>query len=247
MIKRQLNETIRQVFILLLLTGLTVNSYGQLKSYILSQYNGDTLNRVDAKGLKQGPWVERQEAIRNNLGSEAQGYYEDDVKVGKWVTFSLIGDKMAEENYRWGHLNGICKYYTRAGILQREESWRAIDPKKKFDTVNVYDLEDPTRVIRRVVVKVESHSVKHGIWKYYDTNYGMVAQVEKYWMDKLQQEGDEPGVTDDLKPIDIVSKKTAAKDSTVDKSKIPKPDAVLLYEKKNKGKKIKSRDGNTGL
>ncbi len=243
----QLNKITKPVLILLLLAITSVNSYGQLKSYILSQYNGDTLNRVDAKGLKQGPWVEKQEAIRNNLGSEAQGYYEDDVKVGKWVTFSLIGDKMAEENYRWGLLNGICKYYTRAGILQREESWRAIDPKKKFDTVNVYDLDDPTRVIRRVVVKVESHSVKHGLWKYYDTNYGMVAQVDKYWMDKLQQEGDEPGVSDDLKPIDIVSKKTAVKDTAADKSKIAKPAAVLLYEKKNKGKKIKSRDGNTGL
>ncbi|MBK8310654.1 MAG: hypothetical protein IPL04_06880 [Chitinophagaceae bacterium] len=42
--------------------------------------------------------------------------------------YSLEGVKIAEENYRWGKLHGKQQYFTYNGGLEREESWRAIDP-----------------------------------------------------------------------------------------------------------------------
>ena len=50
----------------------------------------------------------------------------------------------------------------------REENWRAVDPKKTMDTVDVFDLKDPTKVIDRVAVSLTGLTYKHGTWTYYD-------------------------------------------------------------------------------
>src|SRR5687768_7381259 len=123
-------------FILVFLLLISFSGYGQWKDYIIS-VRGDTLNRVDMKGKKQGPWVLHVEALRGEPGFDEQGYFLEDKKDGLWVRFSLQGDKIAEENFRWGALDGIAKYYTRTGGLMREERWRAVDPNKTMDTVDV--------------------------------------------------------------------------------------------------------------
>ena len=224
---------------------ISVNSFGQWKDYIIG-VRGDTLNRVDMSGKKQGPWVIHVEALRGEPGYDEQGYFTDDKKDGKWVRFSLMGDKLAEEFYRWGNLNGKSRYYTRTGGLLREESWRAIEPGRKFDTVDVVDVNDPSKVVDRVVVKVEGQTMKHGTWTYYDPEWGTILKTEEYWADKLST-GKQPGAGDDeLKPIDFTGTKAAS--YTIGKHSVTKPQAVLDFEKKNsKKKKIKVRDGSTGL
>ncbi|HMR92964.1 MAG TPA: hypothetical protein PKC69_11635 [Chitinophagaceae bacterium] len=217
----------------------------QWKSYIIG-VRGDTLNRVDMDGKKQGPWVVHIETLRGEPGYDEQGYYEDDKKQGKWVRFSLMGDKIAEENYRWGSLDGKSKYYTRTGGLEREETWRAIEPGKTFDTVDVVDVNDPTKVIDQVIVKVEGHTVKHGVWTYFDPEWGTILKTEEWWMDKLKTGDAIPGTEDELKPIDLKGgNKTANADK--EKKEVVKPQAVLDFEKKNSRKKnVKVRDGRTG-
>ena len=84
--------------IALVMLFISVNSFGQWKSYIISP-RGDTLNRVDMDGKKQGPWVIHVDQLRGEPGYDEQGYFEDDVKDGRWVKFALSGDKIAEENY----------------------------------------------------------------------------------------------------------------------------------------------------
>lgn len=225
------------IFLLISLQGL-----GQLKSFIIS-VRGDTLNRVDMNGKKQGPWVIHADEVRGEPGYDEQGYFVDDQKIDKWVRFSLMGDKIAEENYRWGSLDGKSRYYTRTGGLVREESWRAIEPGKSFDTVDVVDINDPGKVLDRIVVKVEGSTVKHGTWTYYDPEWGTVLKTENWWMDKIKNgdaiptEGD-----DDIKPIDVTNTKPKA-----DQKETTKPQAILDYEKKNSGKKkMTVRDGRTG-
>ena len=44
------------------------------KSYTLNPY-GDTLNRLDQKGLKQGPWVIHVDALRGEKGYDEQGFF----------------------------------------------------------------------------------------------------------------------------------------------------------------------------
>ncbi len=218
---------------------ISISGQAQWQDYILS-IRGDTLNRVDMKGLRQGPWVVHVEEPRGEHGFDEQGYYIDGKKEGPWVRFSLEGDKIAEENYRWGSLNGRCRYYTRNGGLEHEESWRAIDPQKTMDTVDVFDLHDPTKVVDRVVVKLEGQTVKHGEWIYYDPREGTVEKTERYFLDKLQTgaEGD-----DDLKIMGVSTNKS----DTAGKAAIKKPQVILDYEKKNAGKKkVRTRDGATG-
>lgn len=229
--------------ILFALLFISVNSSAQWKDYIIS-VRGDTLNRIDMKGKKQGPWVMHIDALRGEPGYDEQGYFIDDTKDGLWVRFSPAGDKIAEENYRWGSRDGKCRYYTRLGGLMREESWRAVDPSKTMDTVDVLDLNDPTKVIDRVVVKLTGQTYKHGLWTYYDPEEGTIQRTERYFLDKLQTGNAE--AEDELKPIDISGASKPKTDSLGNKI-ITKPQAILDYEKKNSGKKkVKTRDGRTG-
>ncbi|MET0394109.1 MAG: hypothetical protein ABW019_13245 [Chitinophagaceae bacterium] len=234
-------------FILFACLFISTHSVAQWKSYIIG-VRGDTLNRVDLKDKKQGPWVVHVDPLRGEPGYDEQGYFIDDVKNGQWVRFSLMGDKIAEENYRWGSLDGRSRYYTRYGALLREESWRAVDPTKSMDTVDVLDVNDPTKVVDRVEVKLTGQTYKHGEWTYYDTESGAIEKTERYFLDKLQI-GD-GGAADDeqLKPIGIVRPPYRPATDSLGNKAVPKPQVALDYEKKNSGKKkIRTRNGQTGF
>lgn len=232
----------RFIFCFLLLVSL--QGLGQWKDYTIS-VKGDTLNRVDLKGQKQGPWFVSVPDLRGERGYEEEGFFENDQKEGTWKRYSLQGIKIAEENYRWGKLNGRCKYYTYNGGLQREEAWRAIDPSRAYDTVAIYDINDPTKVVGEAIVKNEGVSVKHGTWNYYDPVEGVIVQTEKYQLNKLVTD-DGQVIDDELRPIGISN--TRAASDTAGKKAMTKPQAILDYEKKNSGKKkIKVKDGQTGI
>ena len=234
---------------LFLLGGL--QAQGQWKSFEISP-RGDTLNRIDLQGKRQGPWFITVPELRGERGYEEQGYFEKDKKEGEWSRFSREGILIAEEQYRWGLLNGRQKYYSYFGGLVRVENWRAIDPANAFDTVRVYDLNDPNKIVGQVVVKNEGVSMKHGTWIYYDPRTGKVEEKLEYVMNRLKEEagdgGDgESGVTS-LKPIDPRSKPSYVPTTdSVGNKKVSKPAVIQDYEKKNSGKKsIRVRDGSTG-
>lgn len=223
---------------------LSLGAKAQLKSFIIG-VKGDTLNRIDAKGLKQGPWSIHVDELRGNPGYEEEGYFVNGQKEGRWVRYSLQGDKQAIENYRWGQKDGRCQYFNNAEDLIRDESWLAADPKKPYDTVPVMDLQDPTKVLRYVVVKIEEPSVKHGTWRYYDPATGRIEKTEQWQLNKLKTPNDEAKTDDDMAPIDPATGKPVAKKD--EKKTIAKPREVMEYEKKNAGKKkVRTRDGSTG-
>lgn len=231
-------------YILLIFLVISVSGFGQWKSYSIGP-KGDTLNCVDMNGKKQGRWVNRYEELRGEPGFEEQGVYINNKKEGQWQQFSLMGDLVAIENYRWGNKNGRNFYFTKVGQPLREESWKAVNPDNPYDTVDVYDLKDPSKVVDRVVVKLEGFTLKHGTWKYYDPEYGTIIKTEQYQLDKLKT-GNPVAADDDLTPIDITNNSKVKTDTSAKKS-LPKPQAILDYEKKNAGKKkIKVRDGSTG-
>lgn len=232
----------RYLFILVLL--VSVNSQAQLKSFIIG-VKGDTLNRVDAKGLKQGRWVVHVDDLRGERGYEEEGVFEDDKKEGLWRRYSLEGDFIALENYRFGMKDGKCIYFTNAGDPLREESWRAIDPKNPYDTVDIMDVNDPNKLVRKEVIKVDPISYKNGTWTYYNTFNGTIEKTE-VWVMNREKINDVASQTDDLAPIDVTTGKTTAVKNN-DKKQVAKPREVLEYEKKNAGKKkIKVRTGSTG-
>lgn len=204
-----------------------ISGQAQWKDYILNA-NGDTLNRLDKQDRKQGPWVHRYETMRGEPGYEEEGFYKDNRKEGEWRLFSLSGDLVGVENYKWGLKDGLCKYYSMHGDLRLEQAWKALNPDKIYDTI---DVEDPDKFnsFRQVVIKNEGAAIKHGVWKYYDPETGSLMRSETYVLGKLETEP------------------TAAKPETGEKKTIAKPKEVLEFEKKNQGKKkVKVKDGSTG-
>ncbi len=228
-------------FILVALMFVSINGFGQCKTYIIG-VKGDTLNCVDLKGQKQGRWVVAVAGLRGEPGYEEEGVYLNDRKEGVWRKYSSVGDLLAMENYRWGskHLQNF--YFNNMGNLMREENWKAINPENPYDTIPIYDIDDPQKITRFEVIKLEGQTLKHGTWKIYDPYTGRIERTEKWWLDKPANS--EGTGFDDLAPIDMTQ---GARSDTASKKIVSKPKEILDYEKKNSGKKkIKVRDGRTG-
>ena len=226
----------RLIIVILILTPFA--GIGQWKSYTIG-VKGDTLNRIDLSGKKQGPWVSHFDELRGEPGFEEEGYYKNDRKDGVWRKYSLQGDVIAVENYRWGNKDGKNVYFNNVGQLLREESWKAVNPDNPYDTVAVYDLNDPTKIVDHRVIKLEGYTLKHGTWNFYGPSTGRLDKAEKWYLDKPAAEN----ADGELAPIDIADNSTVKSDSA---RKYPKPQAILDYEKKKSKKKIKVRDGSTG-
>jgi hypothetical protein len=142
--------------------------------------------------------------------------------------------------------HGKCMYFTNAGEPLREENWRAIDPSNPYDTVDIKDVNDPSKIVRREVIKLEPNSYKNGTWTYYDPMSGTVAKTETWQMDKLKTPEElKPAEGDDMTPVDASDGKTTT--AKKEDKKPTKPKEVMDFEKKNSGKKkVKYRDGATG-
>jgi antitoxin component YwqK of YwqJK toxin-antitoxin module len=219
----------RWILIFFLLISFT--GYSQLKDYTIS-VKGDTLNAVDMKGLKQGKWVHRYDEVRGEPGFEEEGEYKDGRKEGVWRKYTLMGDLIAMENYRWGYKDGRSQYFNGLGELLREENWKALNPDKQYDTLEVEDVDRPNQ-FKTVVVKNEGAGIRHGAWKYYDPTTGFVNKTEFYVLGALDKGSQKS------------SSSTAAAKPAEAKGK-SKPKEVLEFEKKNAGKKkVRVQDGST--
>ena len=218
-----------KVFIAIVVCFFSIKSYSQYKSFKLTD-SGDTLNRVDNNNQKQGRWKIHVNALRVEPAYDEEGYFKNNLKEGVWRKYDMYGLLFAQENYKWGRQNGLQQYLTQ-GQLEHEENWRSVDPEKKFDTIEVIDPYDITKVERKVI-KIESYAVPFGPWRYYDPETGRIIRTEQYDLfGKLiapQAKAAVP-ITDSLP------------------KKIAKPKEILEFEKSKKGKKsIKVRDGMTG-
>jgi antitoxin component YwqK of YwqJK toxin-antitoxin module len=219
----------RRIVVLAIVAGLQLvgfRGYSQWKSYIISP-KGDTLNCVDNKDHRQGRWVNHFDEVRGEPGYEEEGVYLDSRKEGAWRLYTLQGDLIGLEYYKWGMKDGVCQYFGMNGSLLREESWRAMNPDKQYDTVQVAEV-DKLDSYKTVVVKNEGIAVKDGTWKFYDPNTGTVARTEVYTLGKLAKPG--------------ASSTTAAAAAP---QTATKPKEVLDFEKKTGKKKVKVQDGST--
>lgn len=192
---------------------------------------GDTLNCTEANGNKRGKWKIHVNPLRGNPGYEEEGEYANNKKEGLWRRYNFMGDLLAIQNYKWGNLDGISQYYTVAGI-EREESWRAINPEKAFDTLMIEDINEENKYVP-VIVPNDGKSMKHGKWIWYRDGSDIVIKIEKYFLNK----------------IELPKEERIVKKDTVSTQPIKKvvPKEVEIYEKKNSGKKsVKTRDGSVG-
>ena len=217
----------RLIWCFLLLISLSGSA--QWKNYMLTA-SGDTLNRVDTADRKQGPWLHHYDNVRGEPGFEEEGYYSNNRKEGRWRMFSLVGDLIGEEFYKWGFKDGICRYYSIHGDLRTEQSWKALNPDKEYDTLVIEDI-DKLDSYKTVVVKNEGAAIPHGVWNFYGAE-GQLVKSERYTLGKLEKPG---------------AAATATAAAANDKKTLSKPKEVLEFEKKNEGKKkIKVKDGSAG-
>jgi hypothetical protein len=208
----------------------------QWKSYRLTNNNRDTINCIDEQDRKQGRWVIKVESLRGEPGYEEEGIFKDNKKEGIWRAYTSMGDLYAIERFRWGNKDGKCQYYNITG-LQREESWKAVNPENPWDTVDVYDPIDPTKVHRQRI-KIEGTSVKHGPWRFYESGSGSLIRSENYFLGKLEVPKPKAtaGANGEGEVAEAKPEKAPAK---------VKPQQVIDFEKK--GGKKKYRDGATGM
>jgi hypothetical protein len=144
-----------------------------------------------------------------------------------------MGDLFAVERYRWGNKDGLNQYFDIAGLV-RDESWKAVNPANPYDTVDVYDPIDPNKVVMQVV-KIEGTSVKHGRWRYYDSETGRIVKTENWFLDKIEDPNAYANLTSKA-ASDTATKKPVAK---------VKPKEVMDFEKKAGKKGVKVIDGRT--
>jgi hypothetical protein len=205
----------------------------QLKSFIISP-NGDTLNKVDKKGWKQGRWVIRTEPLRGEDGFEDEGVFKDDKKEGVWRHYTLKGDPIGFETYLHGSKDGKQQYYTAFGELLREESWKGFNPDAPYDTIPVYGTGSG-EILSYKIVKAEPYSVKHGTWKFYESFTGRLYKTEEWDRNNL------------VVPKPPKEDVAASSEGTLKKKVVPKTPEMLEWEKKNRGKKKGLKSGETRL
>lgn len=218
-----------RLLLVLLMSILTLAATAQCKTYKLTS-KGDTLNCVDENGKKRGKWIIHVDPLRGNPGYDEEGEFADNRKEGIWRRYNSMGDLVAIQNYKWGNLDGISQYFGIAG-LEREESWRAINPEKAFDTLMSQDLDDENKY-NQIIVPNDGKSLKHGVWNWYRPGSMGIVKTETYFLNKLQLPKENNEATETVKK---------------DPPKKEKPKEVQDFEKKNSGKKsTKVRDGKTG-
>lgn len=226
---------IRQLLLIIpLLFFFVMSGSAQYKQYSLSP-QGDTLNAIDSKGLKQGKWVSTIGELRGEPGYEEEGFYKNDKKEGTWRRYATTGDIIAIENYRFGGKDGLQEYFTFLGDVQRQEEWRGYNPDAPYDTIPVYGTGS-NEILSYKIVKAEQYSVPHGEWKFYEGG-GRLSKFEKYDRGRLLKDGENNAPA-------LVTTKLEEKPKEKVKTK-----EILEYEKKYSQKKRKKmeRDGQTGL
>ncbi|MEQ1553535.1 MAG: hypothetical protein ABL929_05115 [Ferruginibacter sp.] len=224
---------ILKFFISFCFTFITINFVSaQLKSYKIGVH-GDTLNKVDKNGLKQGKWVIHTEPLRGEEGFEDEGIFKDGKKEGVWRHYTLTGDAIGFETYLHGGKDGKQQYYTPYGELLREESWKGFNPDAPNDTIPIYGTGS-NEIISYKIQKAEPYSVKQGTWRYYESFTGKLLKTEEW---------DRNNIVVPNAPKKEVTQTT----TTTQKKKVAKTPEMLEWERKNKGKKKAIRSGETSM
>lgn len=188
--------------------------------------NGDTINRMDSKNQRQGPWLITTEARYGEDGFHEYGNYVNNVKQGKWGKYDLHGHVLSEENFTDGKRDGEARYYEN-GYLFCVGNYLALKAKYAYDTLLVEDVVDER--MKTVILKADLGSVRHGFWTYYQAPTMKVIRVEEYQADELIYQKEYPEAKDSvriearMKSWPHVTNKPMPQVWTLDKDKNKRP------------------------
>lgn len=144
--------------------------------------NGDTINRIDQHNHRHGRWLVFHEGRYGEPPYYEYGSFDDDVKSGTWTVYDKNGVTLSTEFFRQGVLDGEARYYEE-GRLYCIGHYLALRSKTAYDTIMVENPE--TNVLRPVVVKAQTGSVRHGLWTFYNAQSGAIDRVVEYQADEV--------------------------------------------------------------
>lgn len=157
--------------------------------------SGDTLNRIDEKQHKTGPWLITHSAHYGEEGYMEYGIYQQNQKHGIWKGYTLEGQLLSVENFKMGRRDGEVRYYEN-GYLVCVGNFLALHAKNKYDTILI---EDPvTNILKPKIVETSLGSVKHGFWTYYEPGTKRISKIEEYAIDELVYERSYVSKTDSV-------------------------------------------------
>ncbi len=141
-------------FVLLALCG-----YAQKSNFIYESYDlflGDTINRVQKSGQKQGRWIffgKDRKGWMNRMFKRDQvaeeGQYRDDKKTGLWKTYHATGKLKSEINYKEDVPDGKARFFNADGKIMLEGE---LDNHKLVGEYFVYDVNG-NRVKRKATAE----------------------------------------------------------------------------------------------
>lgn len=143
--------------------------------------SGD-INKTDNKGKRDGTWLLLQPARMGEPSSTEFGVYDHGNKSGLWYKLDGEGDLLAIETFKNNVLDGEVKYYEK-GRVNCIGYYRGLNPSHDFDTVFVLDPVTHNEVTR--IVPTERGTMRHGTWRFYDTDNGRLVREEDYQVDEL--------------------------------------------------------------
>jgi antitoxin component YwqK of YwqJK toxin-antitoxin module len=167
-----LMNRMRILFCLILVLAAEISSAQTTKWKSFQVYNGDTINCVDQKGMKQGVWKKFYET-KKVLGETT---FKNNVQVGISKSFFESGKIQAEiKNSTDGKSARVVMYY-ESGKIHSKGNYKM----QKKDSVWNYYSEDS------LLTKVESYKagVRDGKWIVYYEN-GVKAEEKTFVNDKI--------------------------------------------------------------
>lgn len=109
----------RKLIILFLIFGIC--SVFPLYAQRFEVYQGDTINQVDSRNLKQGLWIYFN---RDKTAIIQKGEYRNNKKEGIWVKYYPNGKLKSEITYQNNRTDGYAKIYHENGKLAEEGLWK---------------------------------------------------------------------------------------------------------------------------
>jgi antitoxin component YwqK of YwqJK toxin-antitoxin module len=109
-------------------------------------YKGDTINRVDAEGKKQGYWIRfgstRPGSCYQEFQKMEEGIYLNNRKTGLWKEYYCSGSLKNELNFADGKVNGEAVMYYENGSISECGTWknnRWINTYYQYDSLGNID------------------------------------------------------------------------------------------------------------
>ncbi len=110
----------RKFLIKICLLLLPVFALAQWKSYKI--YNGDTINRIDLQGRRQGLWIFFNQNYKNKIVQK--GYYKDNKKNGVWIIYYPNGNIKSKITFKDNKPFGPAEIYYPNGQLSEKGFWK---------------------------------------------------------------------------------------------------------------------------